>query len=61
MKLDDGTEKILTFALPLPLPIVGPLGEAIEAALTAQGWTGVRYVIDGGYVVAARPPRTDRL
>lgn len=55
--MGDGTEKVVTFNLPLPLSIVGPLAEAINAALEAEGWTDVRYVVDGGYVVAARPPR----
>lgn len=57
--MGDGTEKVVTFNLPLPLSIVGPLADAISGALEGAGWTDVQYVIDGGYVLAARPPREE--
>ena len=57
VELGDGRERVLTFNLPLPLSLVGPLAEAIEATLREEGWTDVQYVMDGAYVVATRRPR----
>lgn len=58
MRLEGGRERIVTFDLPLPLSIVGPLAEAIGAALEAEGWTDVLYQMDGACVLAT-PPKVD--
>ncbi len=55
-RLPDGREKVLTFALPLPLSLVGPLLRAVGEGLEGQGWTAVHYHQDG-YVVATPPAR----
>lgn len=53
-RLPDGREKVVTFAMPLPLAVVGPLLLAIGEALEAEGWTEVNYHQDG-YVLATPP------
>lgn len=54
MKQEDGSERVLTFDLPLPVPLVAALTRAIADALEVLGWTDVRYHQEG--YVLARPP-----
>lgn len=50
----NGSERVVTFDLPLPLAVVAPLLQAIGETLEAEGWAHVRYHQEG-YVVATPP------
>ena len=54
MKLDDGREVLCTLALPLPLTLLGALGEAIATAAEEVGYTDASILTDGTNRVVAR-------
>ena len=54
MKLDDGSELICTLALPLPLDLIGAVGEAIHEAVVRAGYTDAALLTDGSNRVVAR-------
>jgi hypothetical protein len=61
VKLDDGREVLCTLALPLPLALVGALGEAIATAAEEAGYDDVNLLTDGtNRVVARQRERDDR-
>jgi hypothetical protein len=57
-RLDDSREVLCTLAVPLPLPLVAELGQAIEDAAHKAGYRDVVLLTDGtNRVVATRPAR----
>lgn len=56
MKLDDGRELLLTFAMPLPLGLMPELLRAVADAAARAGYTDVVLRGDGTMQVIARPP-----
>jgi hypothetical protein len=55
VKLDDGREVLCTLALPLPLTLVGELGQAITDAAERVGYFDCSLLTDGSNRVVARP------
>ena len=54
MRLDDGREVICTLALPLPLDLIGHVGEALDDAVRRAGYTDAAMLTDGTNRVVAR-------
>ena len=58
--LDDGTEVLLTFALPLDMRLVAELCKGIEEGAKRAGYTDVAMLTDGTSRIVARRKRGGR-
>jgi hypothetical protein len=56
MKRADGSEALVTLAVPLPIDVTVALIDAIKTAAEGEGYTNISILTDGSNTITGRKP-----